>query len=86
MERTLAARLLVACAGDGLFTPVRVRETPLDGSVALTYVGDGRLARLLAQLIEVTTRPAPDADAALTRAWSLEERLARERVGEDEEL
>ncbi|MER7930709.1 hypothetical protein ABTY96_47690 [Streptomyces sp. NPDC096057] len=83
LERILAARLLVACAGDGLFTPVRVRETLLDGSVALTYAGDGRLARLLAQLIEATTCPEPASDAALTGAWRLLERVAWQRAEEE---
>ncbi|MFF4836316.1 hypothetical protein [Streptomyces sp. NPDC001315] len=84
LERTLAARLLLACAGDGQFTPFRVRETLLDGSVALTYAGGGRLARLLAQLLEVTTHPAPGADSALDDAARLLERAARDIPAPDE--
>ncbi|MFF4763391.1 hypothetical protein [Streptomyces sp. NPDC001276] len=84
LERTLAARLLLACAGDGQFTPTRVRETLLDGSVALTYAGEGRLARLLGRLLEVTTHPAPDADSALDDVARLLERAAREISADDE--
>jgi hypothetical protein len=39
LERALAGRLLVACAGDGRFTPARLRETLWEGSLALTYAG-----------------------------------------------
>ncbi|MFF4902780.1 hypothetical protein [Streptomyces sp. NPDC001068] len=85
LERTLAARLVVACAGDGRFTPVRVRETLLEGSVALLYAGGGRFARLLARLIEVTGCSGADADAVLTEALALVERVARNRAPEDEE-
>ncbi|MET7518765.1 hypothetical protein ABZS88_36075 [Streptomyces sp. NPDC005480] len=77
LERMLAARLLLACAGDGQFTPVRVQEALLDGSVALTYVNEGRLARLLAKLLEVTTDPAPHADSALAATSRLLERAVR---------
>lgn len=62
LERALAGRLLVACAGDGQFTPVRLREILWEGSVALTYAGEGRLAHLLAALHEVSAQPAPQAD------------------------
>ncbi|WP_331737660.1 hypothetical protein [Streptomyces sp. NBC_00019] len=78
LERTLAARLLVACAGDGQFTPARLYETLWEGSVALIYAGDGRLARLLAHLHEVTTHPAPDADSVLSDASRLLERVAQD--------
>ncbi|MFI6876265.1 hypothetical protein ACIBL6_22820 [Streptomyces sp. NPDC050400] len=86
LERTLTARLLLACAGDGHLTPVRVRDTLNDGSVALTYVNEGRLARLLAQLLEVTDRavpdaaPVPDAAAAEADAARLLARVARDGV------
>ncbi|SOF02420.1 hypothetical protein SAMN05446589_9567 [Streptomyces sp. OV198] len=79
LEQSLAARLMVACAGDGCFTPDRVRETLLAGSITLTYAGDGRLARLFAQLIEVTAHPASDADTALDEARRLVERVADDR-------
>ncbi|MFC9916514.1 hypothetical protein [Streptomyces sp. NPDC059862] len=78
LERTLAARLLLACAGDGQFTPARLRETLWEGSVALTYAGGGRLARFLAHLYEVTTHPAPDTDFALSDASRLLERVAQD--------
>jgi hypothetical protein len=64
LERSLARRLVVACAGDGELTPARVRTTLVEGSVALTYAGDGRLARLFAQLTEVTTYAARDVSSA----------------------
>lgn len=76
LERTLASRLLVACAGDGQFTPVRLRETLWEGSVALAYAGGGRLARLLAQLCAATAHPAPDAEPALSAGARLVERVA----------
>ncbi|WP_346186524.1 hypothetical protein [Streptomyces osmaniensis] len=78
LERTLAARLLVACAGDGQFTPVRLREILWEGSLALTYAGGGRLAHLLADLHEATAHPVPGADAALAGAARLLERVARD--------
>ncbi len=78
LERTLAARLLVAGAGDGQFTPARLYETLWEGSVALAYAGGGRLARLLAHLHEVTTHSAPDADSALSDASRLLERVAQD--------
>ncbi|WP_372346714.1 hypothetical protein [Streptomyces sp. KL116D] len=78
LERTLTARLLLACAGDGHLTPVRVRDTLSDGSVALTYVNEGRLARLLALLLEVTDRPVPDAAVAEADAARLLARVARD--------
>ncbi|WP_338704210.1 hypothetical protein V2W30_40640 (plasmid) [Streptomyces sp. Q6] len=59
LERTLAGRLLVACAGDGQFTPDRLRETLWEGNVALAYTAGGRLARLLTELHEVTAHSAP---------------------------
>ncbi|MFJ7495096.1 hypothetical protein ACIQZB_28630 [Streptomyces sp. NPDC097727] len=77
LEQALASRLLVACAGDGQFTLARLRETIWEGSVALTYAGGGRLPRLLAQLCEVTERPAPEAGPALSAAQRLLERTAR---------
>ncbi|KMS67436.1 MULTISPECIES: hypothetical protein [Streptomyces] len=77
LERTLASRLLVACAGDGQFTPARLRETLWEGSVALTYAGGGRLARLLAQLCAVTAHPAPHAEPALSAGARLLERVAQ---------
>ncbi|MGP4013878.1 hypothetical protein [Streptomyces sp. 4N124] len=80
LERTLAARLLVACAGDGQFTSARLYETLWEGSVALTYAGGGRLARLLAHLHEVTTHPAPDAASALSDASRLLKRVAQDSV------
>lgn len=86
LERTLVSRLLVACAGDGQFTPVRLRETVWEGSVALTYAGGGRLARLLAQLCEVTTHPAPDAEHALSAASRLLERAARDVPADADKL
>ncbi|MEW2489898.1 hypothetical protein [Streptomyces sp. NPDC048411] len=86
LERTLTSRLLVACAGDGQFTPVRLRETLWEGSVALTYAGDGRLARLLAQLCEVTSHSAPDAEHALSAASRLLERAAQDVPGDGDEL
>ncbi|MEW2512956.1 hypothetical protein [Streptomyces sp. NPDC046870] len=76
LERTLASRLLVACAGDGQFTPARLRETLWEGSVALAYAGGGRLARLLARLSAVTTHPVPDAEPALSAGARLLERVA----------
>ncbi|MGV9935254.1 hypothetical protein ACWDY4_32530 [Streptomyces olivaceoviridis] len=77
LERTLASRLLVACAGDGQFTPARLRETLWEGSVALPYAGGGRLARLLAQLCTVTAQPTPDAGPALSAGARLLERVAQ---------
>jgi hypothetical protein len=74
LERSLVSRLLTSCAGDGQFTGVRLRETMWEGSVALTYAGDGRLVRLLAQLCEVTEHPAPAAQPALSAALRLLER------------
>ncbi|MBE8478448.1 hypothetical protein [Streptomyces justiciae] len=86
LERTLAGRLLVACAGDGQFTPERVRETLWEGSVALAYTGGGRLARLLAELHEVTSHTAPYAvrRSALSQAAHLLERTAAGVPGPDE--
>ncbi|MEV7074775.1 hypothetical protein ACIQJT_26360 [Streptomyces sp. NPDC091972] len=78
LERTLAARLLVACAGDGQFTPVRLREILWEGNVALSHTGGGRLARLLAALHEVTARPGPGADVELADVARLLERVAQE--------
>jgi len=86
LERTLADRLLVACAGDGQFTPARVRETLVEGSVALAYAGGGRLARLLAQVWEVTTYPAPDAGPALSAVMPLLEHVARETHADGDRL
>ncbi len=77
LERALSSRLLVACAGDGQLTPVRLRETLWEGSVALTHAGGGRLARLLAGLCAVTEHPAPDDEPALSAALRLLERVAR---------
>ncbi|MGW0812845.1 hypothetical protein ACWD00_06265 [Streptomyces viridiviolaceus] len=77
LERALSSRLLVACAGDGQLTPVRLRETLWEGSVALTYAGGGRLARLLSGLCAVTEHPAPDDEPALAAALRLLERVAR---------
>ncbi|SNX88367.1 hypothetical protein SAMN06272735_8811 [Streptomyces sp. TLI_55] len=78
LERALAGRLLVACAGDGQFTPVRLRETLWEGSVALTYAGGGRLTRLLSALHEEAAHPAPgdDRDHAAAGAARLLERVA----------
>ncbi|MET7694908.1 hypothetical protein ABZT06_44550 [Streptomyces sp. NPDC005483] len=78
LERTLAARLLVACAGDGEFTPVRLREILWEGSVALPHAGGGRLARLLAALHEATAHPGPDSGVELASAERLLERVAQE--------
>ncbi|MFB7505895.1 MULTISPECIES: hypothetical protein [Streptomyces] len=85
LERVLATRLLVACAGDGQFTPARVRETVVEGSVALTYAGGGRLARLLAQVWEVTTHPTPDAEPALPAVMALLEHVARQTHADGDE-
>ncbi|MFF7051763.1 hypothetical protein ACFY94_25730 [Streptomyces griseorubiginosus] len=78
LERTLAARLLVACAGDGQFTPVRLREILWEGSVALTHAGGGRLARLLSELHEVTSHAGLDAGVELAGTARLLEQVARE--------
>lgn len=86
LERLLAARLLLACAGDRQFTPVRVQETLRDGNVALTYAGEGRLAGLLALILEVTTHSAPEADPALADASRLLERVALDKPGDGGEL
>ncbi|CAM5526120.1 MULTISPECIES: hypothetical protein [Streptomyces] len=83
LERTLASRLLVACAGDGQFTPARLRETLWEGSVALPYAGGGRLARLLAQLCAVTAHPAPGAEPALSTGARLLERVAQDAPAGD---
>ncbi|MFF0478845.1 hypothetical protein [Streptomyces sp. NPDC004284] len=77
LERTLASRLLLACAGDGQLTPARLRETLWEGSVALTYTAGGRLARLLAGSCEVAEATAPGAEPALSAALRLLERTAR---------
>ncbi|MGV9915403.1 hypothetical protein ACWEWD_27515 [Streptomyces tendae] len=77
LERTLASRLLVACSGDGQFTPVRLREILWEGGIVLTYAGEGRLARVLHALCEVTEHLAPDTEPALSAAWRLLERIAR---------
>ena len=76
LERALAGRLLLACAGDGQFTPDRLRETLWEGSVALAHTGGGRLARLLAELYEVTTSSVPYAvqHSVLSEAVRLLER------------
>ncbi|WP_320779350.1 hypothetical protein [Streptomyces sp. CRN 30] len=66
LERTLASRLLLACAGDGQLTAVRLRDTLWEGSVALTYAGGGRLARLLAHAHEVAEEPARGGGAPMT--------------------
>ncbi|WP_193783244.1 hypothetical protein [Streptomyces sp. E5N91] len=84
LEQSLSSRLLVACAGDGQFTPVRLRETFWEGSVALTYAGGGRLARLLHGLYEVTEHPAADTEPALSAALRLLERIARPGAAEDD--
>ncbi|MFF4354482.1 hypothetical protein [Streptomyces sp. NPDC001530] len=88
LERALAGRLLVACAGDRQFTPARLRETLWEGSVALAYAGGGRLARLLAELHEVTTYPATDADRdpALSDAARLLERTATGIPAHDDDV
>ncbi|MFF2732240.1 hypothetical protein ACFVS9_30570 [Streptomyces sp. NPDC058008] len=85
LERVLASRLLVACAGDGQFTPARLRETIWEGSVALTYAGDGRLVRLLADLCAVSTHPVPEAEPVLSAAARLLERTARSVDGAGDE-
>ncbi|MER6165579.1 hypothetical protein [Streptomyces violaceorubidus] len=77
LERTLASRLLLACAGDGQLTPPRLRETLWEGSLALTYTGEGRLARLLTQSCEVAEEPVPEAESVLAEAVRLLERAAR---------
>lgn len=84
LERALAGRLLVACAGDGQFTPVRLREVLWEGSVALTYAGEGRLAHLLAALHEVSAQPAPQAgrDTSSGGAAQLLERIAAGTPGQ----
>ncbi|MET7694446.1 hypothetical protein ABZT06_42035 [Streptomyces sp. NPDC005483] len=86
LERALAGRLLMACAGDGQFTPVRLRETLWEGSVALTYAGGGRLTRLLSALHEVTAQPAPQADGETSSAAAEEllERIAAGTAGQDD--
>ncbi|MFJ5035586.1 hypothetical protein ACIQB5_48075 [Streptomyces sp. NPDC088560] len=86
LEQVLAARLLVACAGDGQLTPARVREAVVEGSVALAYAGGGRLARLLAQVWEVTAHPAPDAEPALSAVMPLLEHVARQTHADGDEL
>jgi hypothetical protein len=86
LERTLASRLLVACAGDGQFTPARLRETLWEGSVALAYAGGGRLARLLAQLCAVTAHPAPDAEPELSAGARLLERVAQDVPADGDRL
>jgi hypothetical protein len=87
LERALAGRLLVACAGDGQFTPARLRETLWEGSVALTHAGGGRLARLLAELHEVTAHPDPqaDRDPAPAGAARLLERVAAGTPSQDDD-
>ncbi|PSM43255.1 hypothetical protein C6Y14_12055 [Streptomyces dioscori] len=77
LERSLAARVLTACAGDGQITPVVLRETLWEGSLVLTYTADGRLARLLAQLVEVTSRTTADSGPSMSAASRLLERTAR---------
>ncbi|MEU6290914.1 hypothetical protein [Streptomyces sp. NPDC046988] len=81
LERTLASRLLLACAGDGQLTAARLRETLWEGSLALTYAGEGRLARLLAQSCEVAEAPAPNAESVLSEALRLLERTAGAGAG-----
>ncbi|MFJ2241779.1 hypothetical protein [Streptomyces sp. NPDC087859] len=84
LERSLAGRLLMACAGDGQFTPVRLREVLWEGSVALTYVGGGRLAHFLAALHEVSAHPAPQADRDTSPGGAAElvERIAAGTPGQ----
>ncbi|PWI15342.1 hypothetical protein DI272_15095 [Streptomyces sp. Act143] len=88
LERTLAGRLLVACAGDGQFTPDRLRETLWEGSVALAYAGGGRLAGLLAGLHEVTSHAAPHAvrHPVLSEAARLLERTAAGIPRQDDDV
>ncbi|KUN18591.1 hypothetical protein AQJ23_39675 [Streptomyces antibioticus] len=86
LERTLAGRLLVACAGDGQFTPDRLQETLWEGSVALVYTGGGRLAHLMAGLHEVTSHAAPQVAChpVLSEAASLLERTAAGAFGRND--
>ncbi|MEV7080896.1 hypothetical protein AB0N88_20545 [Streptomyces sp. NPDC093516] len=87
LERTLAHRLLVACAWDGEFTPTRLREIVQDGSVALAYAGEGRLARLLAELHEVTSHAGSDVlgHPVLSEATRLLERTAAGTPAQDDD-
>ncbi|MYT69058.1 MULTISPECIES: hypothetical protein [unclassified Streptomyces] len=78
LERILVFRLLVATAGDGQLTSDRLRETLWEGNLALTTVGGGRLAQLLAELHDTSTRTAAEADAVRGAATVLLERVARD--------
>lgn len=77
LERTLAGRLLTACAGDGQLTRERVRATLEDGSIAITYAGGGRLAWLLAQLMDEAKEPVAVDLHASAAALSLLNQVAQ---------
>lgn len=78
LEQTLADLLLVSAAGDGQFSPARVRDALEEGSMALIHAGEGRLARLLAEVWRTASNPRPGDDAALSAVLPLLERVARE--------
>lgn len=78
LERRLARLLLVGAAGDGELTADRVRSVAWEGHVALTQVGEGRLARLFTQLLAVARDPEHGAGPSGDSARALLERLAEE--------
>ncbi|MFE9251280.1 hypothetical protein [Streptomyces sp. NPDC007088] len=78
LERRLARLLLVGAAGDGELTAERIRAVAWEGHVALTQVGEGRLARLLTRLLAEAREPATGEAPPGNAARALLERLAEE--------
>ncbi|MET7453950.1 hypothetical protein ABZT03_19115 [Streptomyces sp. NPDC005574] len=85
LERWSARRLLDASAADGEPTAERIRAVLWEGAIALPHAGEGRLAALLAHLLDVAGLPVRDATAARQRAMALLERVA-EPEGEDDHV
>ncbi|MFD8565688.1 hypothetical protein [Streptomyces sp. NPDC059639] len=82
LERILVFRLLVATAGDGQLTTDRLRDTLWEGNLALTTIGGGRLARLLAELHDTGNASAPEVDSVRRAATELLERVVAHGVSE----
>jgi hypothetical protein len=80
LERSLARRLLLACAGDGVLTAPRIRDTLWEGSMSLVHTNGGRLANLLAALFAVVEAAgsdnAPEVGGPTTPGFALLEWVA----------